>query len=147
MSEGEVVDRLVEYINILLTGVSVFFAIVSTYIAALHFFIRKEAFIGRVGAYAFFLFIMALLVIVMNGAMQLHAGLIARLRELDAAGGLSAAGQAALANAKVSNKGFSLDGLVNIALLSGVGLTVLSMFVLTFLSPWEDEERRPRLEL
>ena len=145
MTEGEVVDRLVEFMNVLLAGISVFFTIVSAYIAAMHYFLRRERFLGRVAAFGFFLFIMALLVVVMNGAEQLHAGLIMRLREIDATGGLTAAGKAAMGNSQDSTgRGYSLDGVINLALLVGVGLTILSIFVLTFLSPLEDENGRPR---
>jgi hypothetical protein len=144
MTEAEVVDRLVEYLNVLIAGISVFFTIVSAYIAAMHYFLRKERFIGRVAAFGFFMFIMALIVVVMNGAMQLHGGLIARLRELDASGGLTAAGKAALGNADMGNRGYSLDGLVNMALFAGVVLTIFGIFTLTFLSPIEDDEGRPR---
>lgn len=144
MTEAEVVDRLVEYLNVLIAGISVFFTIVSAYIAAMHYFLRKERFIGRVAAFGFFMFIMGLIVVVMNGAMQLHGGLIARLRELDAQGALTAAGKAALHNATdAAGRGFSLDGLVNMALFAGVLLTIFGIFTLTFLSPLEDEHGRP----
>ena len=141
MTEAEVVDRLVEFLNVLLAGISMFFTIVSAYIAAMHNFLRKERFIGRIAAFAFLLFIMGLLVVVLNGAMTLHGGLIARLRELDAAGDLSAAGRAALGNATdASGRGFSLDGIVNLSLLFGVVITILGLFTVTFLSPLEDDD-------
>jgi hypothetical protein len=144
MTEAEVVDRLVEYLNVLIAGISVFFTIVSAYIAAMHYFLRKERFIGRVAAFGFFMFIMALIVVVMNGAMQLHGGLIARLREIDAKEGLTAAGRAALSNATdAAGRGFSLDGMVNLALFAGVVLTIFGIFTLTFLSPLEDDKGRP----
>jgi hypothetical protein len=145
MTEGEVLDRLVEFLNVLLAGISVFFTIVSAYVAAMHYFLRKERFIGRIAAFGFFVFIMALLIVVMTGAQQLHAGLIDRLRELQAAGGLTAAGKAALGNATASDQGYSLDGIVNLALLVGVALTVFAIFMITFVSPWEDDElRKPK---
>ncbi len=144
MTEADVVDRLVEYLNVLIAGISVFFTIVSAYIAAMHYFLRKEAFIGRVAAFGFFMFIMGLIVVVMNGAMQLHGGLIARLRELDAQGVLTAAGKAALNNATdATGRGFSLDGMVNLALFAGVLLTIFGIFTLTFLSPLEDDGAPP----
>ncbi len=145
MTEAEIVDRLVEFLNVLLAGISVFFTIVSAYVAAMHYFLRKERFIGRIAAFSFFVFIMGLLVVVMNGAMQLHAGLIARLRELDAEGMLTAAGKAALTNATdTAGRGFSLDGLVNLALMGGVVLTIFGLFMLTFVSPLEDDGK-PRV--
>lgn len=145
MNEGEVVDRMVEFLNVLLAGISVFFTIVSAYIAAMHYFLRKEAFLGRIAAFGFFLFIMALLIVVMNGAVQLHGGLVERLKELEAAGQLTAAGRAALGNASdVSGSGYSLNGVVNLALLVGVALTVMGIFVLTFLAPPETGDSTPR---
>jgi hypothetical protein len=145
MTEGEVIDRLVEFLNVLLAGISVFFTIVSAYIAGMHYFLRKEAFLGRIAAFGFFLFMMALLIVVMSGAIELHAGLIARLREIDAAGELTAAGRAALANAQdAKGTGYSLDGVVNLALLVGVALTIMGLFVLTFMAPVEPEDETPR---
>jgi len=142
MSEGEVLDRLVEFLNVLLAGISVFFTIVSAYVAAMHYFLRKERFIGRIAAFGFFVFMMMLLVVVMMGAQQLHAGLIDRLRELQSAGGLTAAGKAALGNATAGGQGYSLDGVVNLSLLVGVGLTIFAIFMITFVSPWEDDDAR-----
>jgi hypothetical protein len=144
MTEGEVMDRLVEFLNVLLAGISVFFTIVSAYIAGMHYFLRKEAFLGRIAAFGFFLFMMALLIVVMSGAIQLHAGLIGRLREIDAAGELTAAGKAALSNSNDDRgTGYSLDGVVNLALLVGVALTIMGLFVLTFMAPMDPEDPTP----
>lgn len=138
-------DRLVEFLNVLLAGISVFFTIVSAYVAGMHYFLRKEAFLGRIAAFGFFLFMMALLIVVMTGAIQLHAGLIARLREIDAAGELTAAGRAAIVNSTdAKGTGYSLDGVVNLALLTGVALTVMGLFVVTFLSPIDPHDPTPR---
>ena len=47
MSEGEVVEQLVEFTTILLAGVSVLFTVVSAYIAALNYFIGSANFAAR----------------------------------------------------------------------------------------------------
>ena len=39
--------------------------------------------------------------------------------------------------------GFSLDGMVNLALFAGVLLTIFGIFTLTFLSPLEDDGAPP----
>src|SRR5690349_20343129 len=99
MTEGEVIEQVVGYMSLLLLGVSIIFTVVSAYIVALNYFVGEALFTARLGAFAFVSLILALLLVVMVGAQNAHDGLIERLRELDAAGQLTAAGRAALANA------------------------------------------------
>ena len=53
MSEGEVVEQLVEFTNILLVGVSLIFSIVSAYVVALNYFIGSSNLMARLGSFAF----------------------------------------------------------------------------------------------
>ena len=99
MSEGEVVEQLIEYTNVLLFGVSIIFTVVSAYIVALNYFVGEALLLARVGAFAFVSLILGLLLVVMIGAEANHAGLIARLQELHDANQVTSAGRALLSNA------------------------------------------------
>jgi hypothetical protein len=145
MSESDVVSQLVGFVSTLLAGVSVIFTVVSAYIAGLNYFIHRISVFGKLAAFLFLSFVIAMLMGVMQGADQLHAGLIARLKELDAQHQLTAAGRAALANASetgvyIAGRMLPTDEAVRYAMWTGAGLTYFVLFVLTFLFPWRDEQ-------
>jgi hypothetical protein len=133
MTEGEVVEQLVEFTNILMVAVSLIFSIVSAYIVALNYFIGSANFAARLGSFLFITLILALLVATMMGASTTHAGLIARLQELAAESQLSAAGRAILANAE---GGASVDGMIRTFVWIGLAFVYLALAYLTFLHRW-----------
>lgn len=144
MSEAEVVEQLVEFTTILLAGVSVYFTIVSAYTAAMNYFIGGANFAARLFAYVFVGVVLSMLVIVMFGAVQTHAGLVARLVELDAAGQLSAAGKAVLANAEgdmidIAGRTLSIDTFVRGAIYVVLASTYIALFYMTFVHRWSTE--------
>ena len=53
MTEGEVVEQLVEYMSIVISGVALIFTVVSAYIVALNYFVGDAMFMARVGAFTF----------------------------------------------------------------------------------------------
>lgn len=134
MTEGEVVEQLVEYMSVVLLGVSLIFTVVSTYIVALNYFVGESMFMARLGAFTFVSLILTLLLVVMVGAESTHAGLILRLRELDAEGNLSAAGRAALGN---SSSG--IDGFVRAMLWIGMILVFSALAYMTFIHRWKPD--------
>jgi hypothetical protein len=134
MSEGEVVEQLVEYMSLVLLGVSLIFTVVSAYIVALNYFVGDAMFLARVGAFAFVGMILALLMAVMLGAEQTHSGLLERLREIEAAGQLTAAGRAALANAREG-----IDDLVRTLLWVGMISLYAVLAYMTFLHRWKPD--------
>ncbi|HVY85424.1 MAG TPA: hypothetical protein VG943_09850 [Caulobacterales bacterium] len=148
MSEADVVAQLVSFTDILLAGVSVYFTIVSAYVAGLNYFVGRANWAGRLAAFFFFSFVMGVLIVVLVGARRTQLGLIARLQELQAAGDLTAAGRAILNNATQSVPGLeslhiwresaSIDGLVVSGLWGGFALTYVGVFALTFLFRWRD---------
>jgi hypothetical protein len=157
MTEGEVVEQLVNFTNILLAGVSLIFSVVSAYVVALNYFIGSANFSARTAGFAFISLVLGLLVVVMMGAQSTQQGLIDRLRELEAGGEITAAGRAVLANATpdpalVAALGGvgSIDAIVRVcawAVLIGV---YIALFYMTFLHKWTPdaipisiEERRP----
>ena len=86
MTEGEVVEQSIEYMGLVVLGMSLIFSVVSAYVVALNYFVGEAMFSARLGAYTFVSLILALLLVVIVGAQNTHTGLIARLVELDAAG-------------------------------------------------------------
>jgi hypothetical protein len=143
MSEGEVVEQLVNFIEILLAGVSLIFSVVSAYVVALNYFIGSSNFMARLGSFAFVSLVLAMLVVVMMGAQATQVGLVARLHELDAAGHLSAAGRAVLANATPDPRlaaalggRFSIDDVVRACAWTALAFVYLSLAYLTFLHRW-----------
>lgn len=142
MTEGEVVEQLVSFTDTLLVGVSLIFSIVSAYVVALNYFIGSSNFMARFGSFAFITLVLGMLLIVMAGAQSTHAGLVARLVELEAAGRLTAAGRAVLNNATpewigmISGDHYSIDSIVNLCAVVGLGFVYLALAYLTFLHHW-----------
>lgn len=146
MSEAEVVEQLVEFTNILLAGVSVFFTVVGAYVTALNYFIGQASFIARLLAFGFITVTLGMLAMVMLGAQSTHKGLIARLREIEESEGLSAAGRAVLANsapdAAISSAvggAMSLDDAVRFAVWATAALIYIALAFMTFLHKWSSE--------
>jgi hypothetical protein len=144
MTEGEVVEQLIEFTNILLVGTGVFFTILSVYVASLHYVLHNERLITRLMAFAFLCITLFMMAVVLMGATQQHAGLIARLMELDAANTLTAAGRAGLINAM---HGWTLGGMritIDQAVVASIwvcgGFTFIGLFYLTFIYKWRDPE-------
>jgi hypothetical protein len=137
MSEGDVVEQLVEFTNILMVGVSLIFSVVSAYVVALNYFIGSSSFMARLGSFLFVTLILGMLVVVMMGAQATHMGLIDRLVELEAAGELSAAGRAVLANSAAGLAGgVSIDAFIRLCVWIGLLFVYLALIYLTFVHKW-----------
>ncbi len=134
MTEAEVVEQAIEYMGLLLLGVSLIFSVVSAYIVALNYFVGEAMFTARLGAFAFVSLILALLMVVMIGAQNTHIGLIERLIALDASGGLSEAGRAVLANSQ-----HGVDGMVRLLLWVGMLTVFGALGYMTFLHRWKPD--------
>ncbi|MEQ1618795.1 MAG: hypothetical protein ABL883_10690 [Terricaulis sp.] len=139
MSEGEVVQELVEFTNIVLVGVSLIFSVVSAYIVALNYFIGSANFIARLGSFGFITLVLGMLMAVMAGAQTTQEGLIARLREIEGEGALTAAGRAVLANARADlgvSMQYSLDDIIQFCIWIGFGFVYIALAYLTFFHRW-----------
>jgi hypothetical protein len=139
MSEGEVVQLLVEFTNIVLVGVSLIFSVVSAYIVALNYFIGSSNFVARLGSFAFITLVLGMLMVVMAGAQATQVGLVDRLREIAGEGHLTAAGRAVLTNAGPDlglTMQYSLDDVVRLCIWIGFGFIYLALGYLTFLHHW-----------
>jgi len=145
MSEGEVVEQLVQFTNILLTGVSLIFSIVSAYVVALNYFIGSANLPARFASFAFMTLILGMLFAVILGAQDTHIGLVARLHELDGQNQLTAAGRALLANANPAWAGiltghrYSIDEIIRACVWIGLGFVYLALAYLTFLHQWRPD--------
>lgn len=144
MSEAETLGLLAGFTDTVLVGLSVFFTVVSAYVAGLNYFVRRSPMLGRICAFAFLTFILALLLAVMQGAQVLHDGLLAGLRDLPPQE-LTLAGRAAIANADarlmpISGQELSLNAVVRYGLWGGMALTYAGLFFLTFVFRWGDED-------
>lgn len=137
MTEGEVVEQLVNFTSILLVGVSVIFSIISAYVVALNYFIGEANLAARLAAFAFLTLILGMLFVVMYGAQATHAGLIERLHELQAMGQLTAAGRAAMHNADGGT--LSIDNIVKTCVWTGLGLVYAGLIYLTFVHRWRPD--------
>lgn len=142
MTEGEVVEQLGTHTDTLLAGVSLIFSIVSAYVVALNYFIGSSNFLARFASFAFVTLVLGMLVMLVMGVQSSHAGLVARLVELKASGQLTAAGRAVLANATPEWTGFltgarySIDSVVSLCALVGLGFVYTGLAYLTFLHHW-----------
>ena len=52
MTEAEVVEQSIEYMGLVLLGLSLIFSVVSAYIVALNYFVGEAMFTARLGAFA-----------------------------------------------------------------------------------------------
>jgi hypothetical protein len=134
MSEGEVVEQSIQYMSLLMLGVSLIFTVVSAYIVALNYFVGEAMFVARLGAFAFISLILVLLLVVMVGAEGTHAGLISRLREMGEGGGLTAAGRAVLVNADNG-----IDSMVRLLLWVGMISVYAVLGYMTFVHRWKPD--------
>lgn len=141
MSEAEVVEQLVEFTNIVLVGVSLIFSVVSAYVVALNYFIGSSNFVARLGSFAFVSLVLGMLFVVMMGAQTTQMGLIERLREIEASGGLSAAGRAVLANAAPGSGGgdMSIDAIIRVCVWVGLAFVYAALAYLTFIHKWQPD--------
>jgi len=134
MTEGEVIDQLVQFTSLLLLGVSLIFSIVSAYVVALNYFIGEANLAARVASFAFLTLILVMLLSVMLGAQSTQVGLIDRLRELRDVGQLTAAGNAALRNADSG-----IDNLVRACVWIGLGFVYAGLIYLSFVHRWRPD--------
>lgn len=132
MTEAEIVVELVEFQNILLTGVTVYFTIISAYVVGLYAFLDEAGFLLKFFAFLFLTATLVFLAALFMGAANFQSGLVQALRDLDATGApLSAGGKAALANADSG-----VDHYIRMAFLAASGGFYIALAVLTFWNGW-----------
>ncbi len=127
MTEADVIEQMVEYQNILLMGVSVFFTVISAYVVAIWAFLRKAGFWLRLFSFFFLSFVLAFLARIAYGSALIHNGFIDTLEDINRSAGLSPTGLATLENAASG-----LDAVIQHSLFFGVGIVYVALFFLTF---------------
>ena len=143
MTEGEVVEQLVAFTDTLLNGVALIFSVVSAYVVALNYFVGSANFMARLASFAFISLVLGMLLVTMLGAGSTHSGLVERLQELNRTGELTAAGRALLSNASpewvgmITGRRYSIDEIIRLCVLAGLGMVYVSLAYLTFLHPWK----------
>ncbi len=133
MTEPEVIEQLVEFQNVLLTGVTVYFTIISAYVVGLYAFLDEAGFLLKFFAFLFLTVSLFFLGALFFGAANFQSGLVEVLREIDSSSdkALSPAGQAALANADSG-----IDQHIRNTFLVASGGFYLALAVLTFWNGW-----------
>jgi hypothetical protein len=130
MSEGEIIEQLVEYQSILLLGVSVFITIVSAYMVSLYTFLAQAPFLARFFAFAFLTITFAFLVIFFIGSAQFQTGLVQALVEKQQASAtaLTAAGRMAIRNAQSGIDDYIRYGIFTAGAAFYVALSLLTLW-------------------
>lgn len=136
MTEADILNRLIDYSELTLNGIGVFFSVISFYAAGLYYFINRAAFIGRLAAFIFFSVTLVILSLVFFGASQVQGALVQSLAQLAQQGPLSPPAAAALANAMTLHAGLSTDAWIRFAMLIGFGVAYVALFYLTLLHNW-----------
>jgi hypothetical protein len=136
MTEAETLNRLIDYSELALNGIGVFFSVISAYAVGLYYFINRAAFVVRLAAFVFFSVTLFILSLVFWGASQVQGALVAHLAQLSQVQSLSPAAAAALANAKALHVGLSTDDWIRWSMLIGFGVAYLALFYFTLLHNW-----------
>ncbi|MEE2524928.1 hypothetical protein V0U79_01000 [Hyphobacterium sp. HN65] len=132
MTEADVISLLVEFMHVLLAGITIYFSIVSAYIAGLYMFLARAHIFLKLVAFLFFSLIFFFLMQFNYGAGVFQRGLVDTLAELQASGvDLSAAGETALESARAG-----LNQKVRTVMWLGSAATYAALFYLTFFHNW-----------
>lgn len=133
MTEGEVVTNLVEFMNVLLAGISVYFTVVSAYVVGLYAFLIRAHWALKAVSFLFFTLIFFFLMQFNYGAGVFQRGLVETLAQWEIDPGLSPAGQTALDSARSG-----LNAKVRTVMWLGSAATYLALVYLTFFHRWEN---------
>jgi len=139
VTEAEITEQMVMMMDLTLVGVSVFFSIVSAYILAIYYFLRRAPFGLKVTAFAFFSFTFAFLAIFAANCFSHAASLQAALAALGERTALSPVGLAATKDTLVDRD--TLDQAIRAMTWAGMGTVYAALAWFTFLHSWRDDRR------
>lgn len=136
MAEADIIEQLVEFQNVLLFGVSIYFTMISAYLFALFAFLDEAGFLLKLFAFLFLSMTIAFLAVFFTGSAHFQSGLVEALvvLEADPAVGLSPAGAAALENARNGT-----DDWIRYAFLGVSGGFYIALSILTFWNGWRKQ--------
>jgi hypothetical protein len=138
MSEADITEQMVMMMDLTLAGVSVFFSIVSAYIVALFYFLRKAPFGLRLTAFLFFSMTIGFLAVFAANSFSHAASLQDAIIALGNTQELSAIGKAATREGLV-NRGV-LDQAIRTMSWLGIGLVYAALTWFTFFHRWREDE-------
>ena len=136
MSEGEITGQIVQMMDMTINGTGLFVSMVSAYIVAIFFFLRRAPFIMKTVALLFFTLAAAFLMLFMRGTFDHAHALQAALVELSKHQELSPVGKAAIARGVGAE---SIDLTIQNVMVGALGLVYLTLFYLTFLHRWKND--------
>ncbi len=134
MNEADITEQMVMMMDLTLSGVSVFFSIVSAYIVALFYFLRRAPFGLKLTAFIFFTLTMLVLAVFAANSFSHAASLQAALVDLGRRTELSPVGATAVREGVV-NRGL-LDEAIRLMSWGGMSLIYAVLTYFTFFHRW-----------
>lgn len=134
MTEADITEQMTMMLELTLSGISVFFTIVSAYTVALFYFLGRASMSLKLTAFGFFSLTILFLAIFAYNSFNHAQALREALVELGAAADLSAVGDKAI-GAGVYGRG-DLDKLIRGMMWLGMCLVYVALFFLTFFHKW-----------
>lgn len=133
MTEADIIEQLVEFQNVLLFGVSIYFTVISAYIVALYAFLDEAGWLLKFISFVFLTVTLAFVGVFFYGSASFQMGLVAALEQLeqDQSVQLSPAGLAALSNYRSG-----IDDWIRYVVAGVGGTFYLALAVLTFWNGW-----------
>lgn len=136
MTEADITEQMVMMMDLTLVGVSVFFSIVSAYILAIYYFLRRAPAGLKLTAFAFFTFTFAFLAIFAANTFSHAAALQTALVELGGRTELSAVGRTATKQSLADRE--ALDHTIRFMTWFGMGTVYAALTWFTFFHRWRD---------
>lgn len=136
MSEAEITEQMVMMMDLTLVGVSVFFSIVSAYVLALFYFLRRAPVGLRVTLFGFFSLTFAFLAVFAANCFSHAASLQTALIALGERSALSPVGLAATRDNLADRS--TLDQAIRSMTWIGMGLVYAALAWFTFFHQWRE---------
>jgi hypothetical protein len=134
MTEAEITEQMTMMMDLTLSGISVFFTIVSAYTVALFYFLGRASTSLKLTAFGFFSLTLMFLAVFAYNSFNHAAALREALVELGSKVDLSAVGDKAIGDG-VYGRG-ELDKLIRGMMWLGMGLVYVALFHFTFFHDW-----------
>lgn len=134
MTEADITEQMTMMMDLTLSGISVFFTIVSAYTVALFYFLGRSAISLKLTAFGFFSLTLLFLAVFAFNSFNHAAALREALVELGTKVDLSAVGDKAI-GAGAYGRG-DLDKLIRGMMWLGMGLVYVALFYFTFFHDW-----------
>lgn len=141
MTEAEITEQMVMMMELTLSGISVFFTIVSAYTVALYYFLHRAPVGLKLTAFGFFTLTLIFLAAFAVNSFSHAAGLQEALIDLGSRGRLSPVGERALGSGVLA-RGF-IDEMIRAMTWIGMALVYLALFHFTFFHRWPSRPAKP----